>query len=287
MFFLLIILVFTQLFTAGAVVYLLVTRGRKKNEEVRPYSQVVVGGAAFGFALVVIFLFFFFVADEFEISANMGQVGDFIGGLTNPILSFVALIVLLRTTLIQTSEARKTAEILLEQQKLLEEERFEAGFYALQDRLNALAEKNLRVADERGHIPLKVLRESLVDKRDGLSELQIRHRFREARKEFIEQANSDKYKLFAISARRLFHYIDDSKIGYSRKKYYVKHFMELLEPAEQILFLEVSLFHWSSTRRRLRKYRPAALIRPERFMLDVTHAYYCKRLELVTRIFRN
>ncbi|MGM7282606.1 hypothetical protein ABRY74_12275 [Pseudomonas guariconensis] len=283
MFYLVIVLVATQALTLGAIIYLLLTRKKPKIKEIKPYSQFAVGGAAFSFALAVIFLFFIFVADDFSITGNMGQVGDFIGGLTNPILSFVALIVLLRTTLIQTAEARKTAEILLEQQKLLEEERFETGYYALHDRLENFADKHLRLANEDGLTELKMLRVELIRKQAELNALDVKVKLESAKKFFLENTSSDKYKRFAIAARRLFNYIDESKLSFQKKKYYVGHFLSSLEPAEQILFLEIAFFNWPKMRKRLRKYRPAYMIRSERFVIDALYPYYCKQLVLVNK----
>ncbi|WP_138984514.1 hypothetical protein [Pseudomonas extremaustralis] len=72
------------------------------------------------FRLIGMLCFFLLFDQDFVIDNNIGQVGDFVGGLTNPILSFIALLVLLRTTMIQTAEARKTADFLERQMRFIE-----------------------------------------------------------------------------------------------------------------------------------------------------------------------
>lgn len=233
--------------------------------------------------LLVVFLFYVYVEDDFSIRGNMGQVGDFIGGLTNPILSFVALIVLLRTTLIQTGEARKTAEILLEQHKLLQEERFESAYYALYDRLHGFAEKNLRNLDDDGLTELFRLGNELRQRRLELNGLGIRERYFEAREVFLSTMSADRFKRFAIFANRIVRFIDDSNLTFKKKQYYIKHFLSSIEPTEQVFLLEVNFFNWPVTRKRLRKYRPALPIRMDKFIVDTVFHYFSKKPALVRK----
>ncbi|MCE0962651.1 hypothetical protein [Pseudomonas putida] len=65
---------------------------------------------------------------------KVGEVGDFIGGLINPLLSFAAFIVLLRTTTIQNGIVRKQ----LESQDLLT---FREEFYSLRNNILTLSDR--------------------------------------------------------------------------------------------------------------------------------------------------
>ncbi len=89
---------------------------------------------------VVIFSYVFnFHAHNFsENSGDWGTFGDFFGGTLNPLLSFLALIILLRTFAmqkeelnVQRQELKETKEILKIQTKTQVKQQFESTFFAL------------------------------------------------------------------------------------------------------------------------------------------------------------
>ena len=242
--------------------------------DIQPYSQFLVGLGASAFAGLIIFLFYILVGEGFDYGENLGQVGDFIGGLINPALSFIALIVLLRTTLIQTGEARKTAQILLEQQRLFEVERFEASYYALYDRLDGFAEKYARVATSDGSTLIKKLVNKQRDRREALNALPLRQRYKGVIEYFTSTMIEDKSKKLCLAMRRVFDHIDSSDLSLAKKRYYAKLFFDAVEPAELVLFLNCAFSAWPSTRKRLRKYRPARNIHAHKFMVDLIADYF-------------
>lgn len=70
--------------------------------------------------------------------ADLGTLGDFVGGILNPLLSFLALIILLRTfsmqreeLVIQREELKDTKEILKTQSQTQIKQQFESTFFAL------------------------------------------------------------------------------------------------------------------------------------------------------------
>jgi hypothetical protein len=64
-------------------------------------------------------------------AARWGTFGDFFGGTLNPILSFLALIVLLRTFSMQREELNETKVILKEQSENQKRKQFESVFFKL------------------------------------------------------------------------------------------------------------------------------------------------------------
>ncbi|MBI6685411.1 hypothetical protein YA0720_00970, partial [Pseudomonas carnis] len=132
-----------------ALYFYFLSREKQKNEkQLMPFDSTLVAWCAAAFALLICFAFFMLFDQDFAIDNNIGQIGDFIGGLTNPILSFIALLVLLRTTMIQTAEARKTADFLERQMRFIEREKFEGTFFQILERLEAYCEIHYRQADK-------------------------------------------------------------------------------------------------------------------------------------------
>lgn len=82
--------------------------------------------------------------------AEWGVMGDFFGGILNPIFSFLGLVMLLVTLLqnqteleLSRDELIKSTKALAEQAQTLEKQRFEDTFFALLDQLNRLLERLL------------------------------------------------------------------------------------------------------------------------------------------------
>lgn len=83
---------------------------------------------------VVVVLVFYFFNFHYQLSSkneNWGLFGDFFGGTLNPILSFLALFVVLKTYLSQQDELKATQEILKEQSETQKRQQFENTFFEL------------------------------------------------------------------------------------------------------------------------------------------------------------
>jgi hypothetical protein len=264
------------LMSGVAFYYYNVSKDGKSVRGLQPFSPFLIGVCALAFGLVVVFLFYIFVDVGFEIKNNMGQVGDFVGGLTNPVLSFIALLVLLRSTLIQTEEARKTAEILLKQQQLLEHERFESGFYLMLQKFESLLEKGVRAKKPTEAGSVAKLSLALRKDREQLDELHVRNRYKKVVEIVDSNIKTDVEKRFCIGAVRLCSFIDDSDQPLSRKKYYMRIMFEVLDPHETIYLLSCIFVSFPFMRRKLRKYMLAFAIRRESFISGFVHDYFSK-----------
>lgn len=73
-------------------------------------------------------------------ATRWGTFGDFFGGTLNPILSFLALFVVLKTYLSQQKELKETQDILKEQSETQKRQRFENTFFELLKIHNAFLE---------------------------------------------------------------------------------------------------------------------------------------------------
>lgn len=108
-------------------------------------------------AIIIVFsLYFSNFHDSFSTqNSTWGTFGDFIGGTLNPILSFLALIALLFTIVLQNKELEATREelkraanahekskdVMDKQYEALKQQKFEATFFSLLDQHNQLLQK--------------------------------------------------------------------------------------------------------------------------------------------------
>lgn len=88
--------------------------------------------ALFTFAFVVCSYAINFYAQNFsKDSGDWGTFGDFVGGTLNPLLSFLALMILLRTFSMQKEELKDTKEILKTQSQTQIKQQFESTFFCV------------------------------------------------------------------------------------------------------------------------------------------------------------
>ncbi len=106
---------------------------KKWLDDFLPKDLLVIVKIALFTASAVIFLYVlkFYSYDLSEDSGDWGTFGDYVGGLLNPFLSFLALIVLLRTYSTQRKELEETQKILNEQKETQKRQQFESTFFEL------------------------------------------------------------------------------------------------------------------------------------------------------------
>lgn len=105
---------------------------------------VAIGALLFALIVASLYVFVFRAPPVSADAATMGQVGDFFGGLLNPIFSFLSMLALLVALVIQgkelklsrkelklsRKEMRKSGEALEAQNSAIEHQRFEQTFFA-------------------------------------------------------------------------------------------------------------------------------------------------------------
>ncbi|QZP24530.1 hypothetical protein [Pseudomonas mosselii] len=278
MMFFIIGLVGLQIFTSGLALYLFKSRNTN-GSEIRPYDQFYIGLGALAFGLAMLYLFFVFVSPDFEVSQNLGQVGDFVGGLTNPALSFIALIVLLRTTLIQTDEARKTSSIMLEQQEMMREERFESTFYTLLGRYEEAADRHLRSKEkkERLTVGLRMV-QRLLARREEFDSMPLKQSLPMV-KEFVDpEFRIDTVIKTIARAWKVIDFIDGSSIPSAKKGYYFAILSDAMEPCEMVIVM-THAFDMRNRRRLLRKYHAGKFIKLGFYPCAAIGRYFGARLK--------
>jgi hypothetical protein len=99
-----------------------------------------------------------------ETAAYWGQIGDFAGGILNPILSFVALLAVLSNLVMQRKElslarndAKAAHDVQMEQRDIFERQNFESVFFQLLESHSRIV-SNLKVKLDRSDEPVVVFR---------------------------------------------------------------------------------------------------------------------------------
>lgn len=211
-----------------------------------------------------------------EIDTNIGQIGDFIGGLLNPILSFMALIAILMSIGVQEKELSSSVSALKSQEDVFKIQTFENSFFNL---LNLHRQRRTELIEigtdgkvikqlERTAKNIRKYRKSL-DSQKNLSPLQ-RHRF--ARK-FIKKRLSTIscgviYRQF-LTIREV---ISNAKLSKQQEKFYYSLAYNDFNSYERAVLCNYVLVK-RITRKILRKYKLTA-VKDEWLISPFLHKYY-------------
>ncbi|MBC3272272.1 hypothetical protein HU765_20240 [Pseudomonas sp. SWRI81] len=238
------------------------------DEDVQPLDTGLVVWVALVFVLFVVCLFFYFGENKFSVPENIGQIGDFIGGLTNPVLSFLALLVLLRTTLIQTMESRKTTGFMRSQQKLLEEERFENTFFHLLSQLESYCEKHFR-DDGEGQSYAEELSETLCENYGEFASLDKDLQMKAAEKHIKEVTDNSLCITLVQRYARVAKFVANSKIDKKLRASYASVLRDTVYPDECILISSKLFLN-----------KTLALVLKEWKLVDASRGYFvCPEIE--------
>ena len=109
---------------------------KKQNNTV--FSKVIAGLILYTFFLIAIFTANFSVLDVSDDVGKWGSVGDYFGGLLNPILAFLSFMGVLWTLKMSRKELFETRKVMNEQLKTQTLQQFENNFYQLFSQLNKL-----------------------------------------------------------------------------------------------------------------------------------------------------
>lgn len=253
-------------------------KGAESNEDVQPLDTGFIAWVALVFVFIVVMLFVYFGENPPSIPNDVGQVGDFIGGLTNPVLSFLALLVLLRTTRIQTLESRRVSKFMQGQQKLMEEERFENTFFNLLSQLEMHCEKHFRgiVGDKSTG---RVISEKLCGKYKEFGELPKVEQLIAAN-DLVERVGSGtNCIILAQRAMRVVGLIANSRVPKGRRKAYANILRDTIYPDECIIIASYCFVHGDESARRMLKEWGVVDLNTGFFPCpEIEHYYYPSRL---------
>lgn len=251
--------------------------GKKKElKDVGPLDSRLIVLFALLFAVLIVVSFLNFGKFEVAISSDVGQVGDFIGGLTNPILSFLALLVLLRTTLIQTNEARKTTSFMAKQHDISEREKFEGTFFQLLDRLESYCERHLRVNKVGANKTVaNVLASAIYSKRAQFDKLPAKAQLKAVKAHIKATAQDDMCYGFYVRAARVLRFINNSDLPLTWRKSYAALLKDSMYPSERVMFVNYAFFNKKTWRVLIKSWAVSAVV-SRCYASKIVDDYYTK-----------
>jgi hypothetical protein len=255
-------------------------RNGQGGDDAQPLDITLIAWFSLVFVFLISLWFIYLSESKFSVDNNIGQIGDFIGGLTNPVLSFLALLVLLRTTSIQTAEAKKTTAFMEKQQEILEREKFENTFFQLLERLESYCDVHLRVkSGTSGMTVAEAVSVTITGSNAAFSVLPPLGQLRSVKKLIRSHAHNDTWLGFYYRAVRVLKFINSSKLPKGWRRSYAALLRDTMHPHERIVLLNYSfsfqkywrtlLQKWEVTHVKSRWYSSAIIAR---FYEDKTKA---------------
>lgn len=244
-------------------------RRERNDDTVSMYGErsIIITFLVIGFSVII--LFFLLKDIQVGTSQNIGQIGDFIGGITNPLLSFAALVVLLRSTLIQTKSAEKANAFMAEQQALNRYESFRSEFNDLLDYIENYADKHIRSDDT-----VAKLLECHTNARLQFEELPEKDREKEVRKIVVDSIEHKPFERFALAFRRVVKHIRNANVTDDQKYDHIIMLIDALSVGERKVLLNWAYFYWGDARRWLPKYPFTRGIKSSELVLDEIYKFY-------------
>lgn len=222
----------------AAYYYIKSKRVNGTSEQIEPLDSMLVSWFALVFVFFIFCAFIYFSENKYSVAENIGQIGDFVGGLTNPVLSFLALIVLLRTTSIQTKEARKTTLFMEKQQTLLEKEKFENTFFQLLSQLEAYCESHFRIVID-GVSEGEALSSKIRSKSAELNKLDAAEQVLKVTKHISLVTGNTECTILYNRAMRVVRFIDRSELPLGFKRSYASILRDTIYPAECVVISSI------------------------------------------------
>jgi len=218
----------------------------------------------------VVISFFTLRGINFKVYDGIGQIGDFVGGLINPILSFAAFIVLIRSNRFQIRSAMRTNYQLRKQNKELRSDRFRAEFYSLLKHVEDYAQNYIR----GGKFDAFDLSNIYGECNHALKDITGKALHRKAKKIVLESIENTVFERFSLAVRRVIKHIESEKMRDWRRDQYMDILMDALTVQEKTVLLDWAFFKWRVARKWLRKYPVSKGIPEGDFIIDCIPKYF-------------
>lgn len=262
------LLVIVVLLSGLSLYFWLKLKAADNSEDVQPLDTGFIAWVAMVFVFIIVCSYVYFAENVPVVPADVGQIGDFIGGLTNPVLSFLALLVLLRTTRIQTLESRKTTEFMKAQHKIMEVEKFENTFFQLLAQLESHCEKHFR-AKVNGVSYGKTLSAKLWGKYDEFGKLPKEEQLAAAMEYMEELTSNPDCIILAQRAMRIVRFLNNSKIALGTRRSYASILRDTIYPSECVIVLSNAY-----------KFEPNRILLKKWKIVDLNSGYFpCPEVE--------
>lgn len=215
----------------------------KRYVKIDFYSESLVIALSATLCAIVFVVFLHSENLSLPSSQGIGEVGDFIGGLTNPLLSFAALIVLLRATTIQT----RITKVQSDNQELIS---FRDEFYLLLKNVENKSQKMRPEYLAQLSFSLKKARATLIN--HGCNDFVHEALSRKVVVKLIEFGIFEK---FATSVRMAMRHVIASKPA--DMYMYGIIIRDSMSDSERIVFLTWAYYYWSDAKHWFKEFHDA------------------------------
>jgi hypothetical protein len=271
---LIIILLATNLITA---IIIAININPKKTES----DYINIRSLMSAIVLISIIALIAIETNEIKISSDAGSIGDFFGGVLNPIVSIIAIITLIRVSQRQTQEFKRNIEILESEKQIYEREKLENTLFKLLEQVEKSAENfakrktnNPDGTIKKTSIALELSKaiDSEIRKSKPVSEISKYKIVKKVSKEFLAK-NNDTVVLMLGKIHTILSMIESQKIENKRKL--VRYLINTIYPEVCYLIAVYSLCSSDKSLRRLiRKTGFAGHIVPEYFKSNIASLWF-------------
>lgn len=226
-------------------------------------------------AVVGIFALFIFWGFDIK-QTNIGQVGDFVGGLLNPVLSFLALIAIVYSISVQEKELTSTVSSLRAQEEIFKIQNFENSLFSLLAMQRNRRAEQLEVVDGRDVKIYVRLAAELRAERKEIDSLGVNKRRAHvlARESIKKISNNDASQLLLNQVIMIFGLLRSA--GLSEKQY--QRYIELAFSdfhAYELAVIVNAAINYRALRRLIRKHR-LSNINDQHCLSSLMTSYYKK-----------
>ncbi|RAU43473.1 MULTISPECIES: hypothetical protein [unclassified Pseudomonas] len=243
-----------------------------RNGHRKPWGASLFVSAVVALALLIFYLVFKSYIDMFGThkindAAAWGQFGDFVGGLTNPILSFLGLLVLLQTFRFQIEASARQIEVS-------EIEKFENTFFKLVDKFDKQAASIFRGAKNENYN--KTLRSKLLSEKERLSTQDwaegLAHAGVHVRK--VIESDNDRLGSFGRKFSQCLYFIDNSSLTHDKKEFYFTYALESFMKHEMTIYMAIVFARSPKSVEIIRRYKLASRLKDSAFCCNQVRELY-------------
>jgi hypothetical protein len=200
-------------------------------------------------------------------SEAWGQFGDFVGGLTNPILSFLGLLVLLQTFKYQLETSKRQIAVS-------ENEKFENTFFKLIDKFENQAAVIFRNPKNENYA--KSLRSKLLSKKDDLAAESWTDALEKAGQHVrgVIESDADRLGSFGRKFSQCLYFVENSDLDLAKKEFYFSYALESFMKYELTIYMAFIFVRSPKSVEIIREYRLASRLKDSAFCCPQVRELY-------------
>jgi len=185
--------------------------------------------------------FFYFLGFEIKNIGDIGALGDFFGGLLNPIFMLVTFMGLIITIIIQKKELSETREEFKLQTETFQLQQFDSNFFQMIQNINKIRDEIINNVDDNFEKLFRALTQKIealeVDNSNFTKSINDNFLNKFANYNYSKQ---DTYRYYMLNLYQISNYVYNSKLDEKKSKVYSNILRAQLSPFElKLLFFNI------------------------------------------------